>query len=256
VRHESRAPVPAIACTQVQNSNPGGLAPCPNRFKSILRKLQGLCINPSVPSHAANHAALPCSLTLHSRGGPTACHQARATERVRLFAMARAWRPTVGLPLSSNVRQHVQALRFASISIQMQLVVAVGSSRSVVPSFCGSSQGRGQADHTYCYQRSAHVLRRSRVPPSPCPQPKHRENLPLAIHVSPYSSQSSRAKWPLLSASHRKAAGQESSCVLSSSVALCSKGRAVVGVRQAKFWWQSVAFPVQLRNATKKRSAA
>jgi hypothetical protein len=86
--------------------------------------------------------------------------------------------------------------------------------------------------------------------------PKHRENLPLAIHVAPYSSQSSQAKWPLLSASHRKAAGQESSCVLSSSVALCSKGRAVVGVRQAKFWWQSVAFPVQLRNATKKRSAA
>jgi hypothetical protein len=30
----------------------------------------------------------------------------------------------------------------------------------------------------------------------------------------------------------------------------------VLGARQAKFWWQSVAFPVQLGNATKKRSAA
>jgi hypothetical protein len=45
-------------------------------------------------------------LTLHSRGGPTACHQARATERVRLLSVARARRPTVGLPLSSNVRRH------------------------------------------------------------------------------------------------------------------------------------------------------
>jgi hypothetical protein len=49
-----------------------------------------------------------CCLTLHSRGGPTACHQARATERVRLLSVARAWRPTVGLPLSSNVRQHTR----------------------------------------------------------------------------------------------------------------------------------------------------
>jgi hypothetical protein len=50
-------------------------------------------------------AALKCGLTLHSRGGPTARHQARATERGRLFSVARAWRPTVGLPLSSNVRK-------------------------------------------------------------------------------------------------------------------------------------------------------
>jgi hypothetical protein len=38
------------------------------------------------------------------------CHQARATERVRPFSVARAWRPTVGLPLSSNVR-HRNPLR-------------------------------------------------------------------------------------------------------------------------------------------------
>jgi hypothetical protein len=48
-----------------------------------------------------------CRLTRHSRGGPTACHQAQATERVRPVSVARAWRPTVGLPLSSNVRQHM-----------------------------------------------------------------------------------------------------------------------------------------------------
>jgi hypothetical protein len=40
-----------------------------------------------------------CCLTLPSRGGPTACRQARATERVRLLSVARAWRPTVGLHL-------------------------------------------------------------------------------------------------------------------------------------------------------------
>jgi hypothetical protein len=38
--------------------------------------------------------------------------------------------------------------------------------------------------------------------------------------------------------------------------AWCGKGRAVVGVRQPKFWWQSVAFPVHSCNASKKRSAA
>jgi hypothetical protein len=50
------------------------------------------------------HQRIQRRLTRHSRGGPTACHQARATERVRPFSVARAWRPTVGLPLSSNVR--------------------------------------------------------------------------------------------------------------------------------------------------------
>jgi hypothetical protein len=52
------------------------------------------------------HQRIQRRLTRHSRGGPTACHQARATERVRPFSVARAWRPTVGLPLSSNVRRH------------------------------------------------------------------------------------------------------------------------------------------------------
>jgi hypothetical protein len=47
-----------------------------------------------------------CRLTLHSRGGPTACHQAWATAGGRPFSVAQAWRPTVGLPLSSNVRLH------------------------------------------------------------------------------------------------------------------------------------------------------
>jgi hypothetical protein len=44
-----------------------------------------------------------CRLTLHSRGGPTACHQAWATGCGGPFSVAQAWRPTVGLPLSSNV---------------------------------------------------------------------------------------------------------------------------------------------------------
>jgi hypothetical protein len=40
------------------------------------------------------------SLTLRSRGGPTARHQAWATGCGCPFSVAQAWRPTVGLPLS------------------------------------------------------------------------------------------------------------------------------------------------------------
>jgi hypothetical protein len=52
-----------------------------------------------------------CRLTRHSRGGPTACHQAWATECGRPFSVAQAWRHTVGLPLSSNVRRHKLPVR-------------------------------------------------------------------------------------------------------------------------------------------------
>jgi hypothetical protein len=41
-----------------------------------------------------------CSLTHRSMGGPTACHQAWATECSCPFSVAQAWRPTVGLPIS------------------------------------------------------------------------------------------------------------------------------------------------------------
>jgi hypothetical protein len=165
-------------------------------------------------------------------------------------------RQAAGLPLNSNVRRHTQALRFACISIQMQLSAAAGSIQIMVPSFCGIDQGRGQANHSSRHHRSAHVLRRSRVPPSLCPQPKHSENLPLAIHVAANSSQTAQAIWSRLKASQRKAVSHEVGCGLFRLFVRCRKGRAVVGARQAKFWWQPVAFPVQLRNATKECSAA
>jgi hypothetical protein len=166
-------------------------------------------------------------------------------------------RHVVGLPLNSNVRQHTRALRFASISIQMQFSAAVGSIQIVVPSFCGIGRGCGQVNHTSCHHRSAHVLRRSRVPPSLCLQPKPSEILPLAIHVSPNSSQSSRAMWSRLKALQHKAVSHEVGFgSLFRLFAWCGKGRAVIGVGQAKFWWQSVAFPVHSCNASKKRSAA
>jgi hypothetical protein len=47
--------------------------------------------------------------------------------------MAQAWRHAVGTPLSSNVRQHTQALRCASISIQRLRMAVVGSIQSVEP---------------------------------------------------------------------------------------------------------------------------
>jgi hypothetical protein len=133
----------------------------------------------------------------------------------------------VGLPLSSNVRQHTQALRFASISNQMQLAAAVGSVQIVVPSFRGIGQGRGQAKYMSCQQCSAHVLRRSRVLPLVCLQAKPKSLQLVAMHVS----QVVGAKRPLLSASHRKAAGQKSSCGLFSVVAWGGESSVVVGAR-------------------------
>jgi hypothetical protein len=123
--------------------------------------------------------------------------------------------------------------------------------------FFGSSQCRGQANHACRHHRSAHVLRRSRVPPSLCPHPKPDYILPLAIDVPANSSQSAQVIWSRLRASQRKAVSHEVGFGgLFRLFAWCSKSRAVVGARQAKFWWQSVVFPVQLRNATKDRSAA
>jgi hypothetical protein len=195
-------------------------------------------------------------LTPRSSGAPKSRRTGHQAQGLRPILRLLSSTPRCWLPLTSNVRQHVQALRSASIKIQMQFSAAVASIQIVVPSFCGIEQGSSNANHTSCHQRSAHVLRRSRVPPSLCPQPKHRENLPLAIHVSPYSSQSSRAMWLRLKASQRKAVSHEVGCGLFRLFAWCSKGRAVVGVRQPKFWWHSVAFPVHSCNARKKRSAA
>jgi hypothetical protein len=63
--------------------------------------------------------------------------------------------------------------------------------------------------------------------------------------------------WSRLKASPRKAVSHEVGFGgLFRLLVRCRKGRAVVGARQSKLWWQPVAFPVQLRNATKKRSAA
>jgi hypothetical protein len=165
-------------------------------------------------------------------------------------------RHAAGLHHNSHVRQHVQALRTASISIQMQPSAVVGSIQIVVPTFCGIGQGCGQANHTSRHQRSAHVLRRLRAPPSPRLQPKLSNILPQAIHVSANSSQRAQVMRSRLKASPRKAVSHEASSRLFRLAFWCSTGIEVLGARQAKFWWQSVAFPVQLRNVTKKRSAA
>jgi hypothetical protein len=120
-------------------------------------------------------------LTLRSSGAPTSRRTGHQAQGLRPILRLLSSAPRCWLPLTSNVRQHVQALRFASVSIQMQLPAAVASIQIAVPCFCGSSQGRGQANHACRHQRSAHVLRRSRVPESLCPQPKHNEFLPLAF---------------------------------------------------------------------------
>jgi hypothetical protein len=86
---------------------------------------QGVCLGREC-NRLHQPGSSQCRLTLHSRGGPTARRQAWATECWRPFSVAQAWRPTVGLPLSSNVSQHTQAPQCASISIQMQRVAAVG----------------------------------------------------------------------------------------------------------------------------------
>jgi hypothetical protein len=147
--------------------------------------------------------------------------------------MAQAWRHTVGTSLSSNVRQHIRALRLASLSIQMQLSAAVASIQILVPSFCGIGEGCGQVNHAYSHQRCAHVLRRSRVPPSLCPHPKPDDILPLAIHVSANSSQSSRAVWLRLRTSQHKAVSHEVGFALFRLFAWCREDRAVVWLRPA-----------------------
>jgi hypothetical protein len=79
----------------------------------------------------------------------------------------------------------------------------------------------GQAEYMFCQQRSAHVLRRSPGLPLVYLQAKPKAALLGAIHVCPIVG----AKWLLHWASHRKAAGQESSCGLFSLVSRCGKGR-------------------------------
>jgi hypothetical protein len=156
-------------------------------------------------------------------------------------------------------------MRPASISIQMQLSAAVASIQIVVPSFCGIGKGCGQANHACRHQRSAHVLRRSRVPESLCPQPKHNDISPLAIHVRPNSSQNSLAIWSRLKSSPRNAVSHEVGLGLFRLFAWCSKGRAVVGLPRVEGWLQQVArFPYSwaiqprstvLPNPSVKRSA-
>jgi hypothetical protein len=120
------------------------------------------------------HQEKQCSLTLRSRGGPTAGHQAWATGQCAIFCgpgLASHRRP----PLSSNVRPHVQILPCASISIQMQRL----ASRRPIQSkslLVGALQGSSQSRCISCHQRSAHVLRRSRVALAVCPylsSPRH-----------------------------------------------------------------------------------
>jgi hypothetical protein len=76
---------------------------------------------------------IQCSLTLHSRGGPTACHQAWATGCGGPFSVAQAWRPTVGLPLSSNVRRHIPTMQYASVLIQILRPVCTSFLRGQCP---------------------------------------------------------------------------------------------------------------------------
>jgi hypothetical protein len=62
----------------------------------------------AVPALVQKLSGVARSLTLRSRGGPTACHQAWATGCSCPFSVAQARRHTVGLPLSSNVRHHAK----------------------------------------------------------------------------------------------------------------------------------------------------
>jgi hypothetical protein len=204
-------------------------------------------------------------LTLRSSGAPTSRRTGHQAQGLRPILRLLSSAPRCWLPLTSNVRQHTQAVRFACISIQMQLLAAVGSIQIVVPSFCGIGQGRGQANHAYCYHRSAHVLRRSRVLPSLFPQPKSNDILPLVIHVSANSSQSSQVMWSSLEASPRKVVSHEAGFGLFRLFAWCREGRAVVGLRRLQGWLQQVAcFPYSwsmqprsavLPNPSVKRSA-
>jgi hypothetical protein len=147
----------------------------------------------------------------------------------------------------------------------MQLSAAVASIQIVVPSFCGIGRGCGQVNLAYSHQRSAHVLRRSPVPPSLCPQPKLNDIFPLAIHISANSSQRAQVMWSCLKASPRKAVSHEVGFALFGLFAWCRESRSVVGLRRAQGWLrQVVRFPYScampprseaLPNPSVKRSA-
>jgi hypothetical protein len=138
-------------------------------------------------------------LTHRSSGAPTSRRTGHQAQGLRPILRLLSSAPRCWLPLTSNVRQHTQALWRASISIQIQRVAAVGSIQSAAPLFCRICPGRGQAKNMSCQQCSAHVLRRSRVLPLVCLQAKPKSLQLVAMHVSPVVG----AKRPLLSASHR-----------------------------------------------------
>jgi hypothetical protein len=131
-------------------------------------------------------------LTPRSSGAPTSRRTGHQAQGLRPILRLLSSAPRCRLPLTSNVRQHARALRFASISIQMRHSAAVASIQILVPCFCAIGQGCGQANLAHRHQRSAHVLRRSRVPPSLCPHPKSSDILRPAIHVSANSSKSAQ----------------------------------------------------------------
>jgi hypothetical protein len=148
-------------------------------------------------------------------------------------------------------------VRFACISIQMQLSAAVASIQIAVPSFFvavakvvarpttravtnaaltsfGVCESRSRSACSQNITNSCRWLLRltNRKP--------ELSGHPVASHSVAAQGCQSRGKFLPFQVSY----------------IWCSTGMEVLGARQAKFWWQSVAFPVQLRNATKKRSAA
>jgi hypothetical protein len=88
----------------------------PNSFvwqlRRVLARARRPLATPSFLAQSGHGVQSLCSyrstrcLTLRSRGGPTAGHQAWATVCSCPFSVAQAWRPSVGLPLNSNVRPH------------------------------------------------------------------------------------------------------------------------------------------------------
>jgi hypothetical protein len=129
------------------------------------------------------HQRIQRRLTRHSRGGPTACHQARATERVRPFSVARAWRLTVGLPLSSNVRRRTSTnvLRQHSNSNSACRLPPL-TPRNV---FLANMIGRvSQTNYKPGKRCSAHVLRRSRLPTLAHPQDWRQRRGSMSNHAS------------------------------------------------------------------------
>jgi hypothetical protein len=203
------------------------------------------------------HQEAQCCLTPRSSGAPTsrrAGHQAQGLRPIlRLLSSA----PRCWLPLTSNVRQHVRALRFASISIQMQLSAAVASIQIAVPPFFvavakvvakpTTRAVTNAAITSFGVRESRSRSTRSQNTTNSCRWPSRLTNRkpelsghPVALHSVAAQGCQSRGKFSPFQVSY----------------IWCSTGMEVLGARQAKFWWQSVAFPVQLGNATKKRSAA